>query len=150
MYRGNQLEARREQIGQWTDTPFTLMEVDPKLGWGRALQAVPVETDICVLWSDDDKPIGRDFLRQMTYPLTAGEDFGASIHFWSGNAVSVLRSVLPATHIKESEIGGSSVLRLLVQMLDTTEMNPNGRIHVALSSTERLAPMSMEPVGYPC
>src|SRR5437867_3171950 len=105
MYRGNNAETRREQIGQWNDPPFELIEVDPKLGWSRALQSVSTETDICVLWSDDDKPIGRDFLRQMTYPLKSGEDFGASMHFWSGNAVSVLRSVLPATHVKEVEIG---------------------------------------------
>src|SRR5438094_2227172 len=132
MYRGNNAEARREQIGQWNDPHFELIEVDAKVGWGRALQSVPAETDICVLWSDDDKPISPDFLRQMTYPLMSGEDFSASMHFWSGNAISVLRSVLPAAQVKDSEIGGSSVLRLLVQTLDATEMNPNGRIHVAL------------------
>ena len=150
MYRGNSRENRREQIGQWNDPPFELVEVDPKLGWSRAIQSVPADTDICVLWSDDDKPIGRDFMRQMTYPLISGEDFGASMHFWSGNAISVLGSVLQDAHIKDSEIGGSSVLRLLLQMLDTTDKGPTGRIHVALSSTEKLAPMSMEPVGYLC
>ena len=150
MYRGTDPETRREQMAQWNDPPFDLIEVDPKLGWSRAIQTVPTDTGICILWSDDDKPVGRDFIRQMTHPLISGEDFGASMHFWSGNAVSVLGSVLHDAHIKDSEIGGSSVLRLLVQMLDTTEKSPTGRIHVALSSTEKLAPMSMEPVGYPC
>jgi hypothetical protein len=150
MYRGNNVESRREQIGQWSDPPFKLIEADPKAGWHRAIESVPAETEICVLWSDDDKPIGRDFLRQMMLPLTSGAGFGASMHFWSGNAVSVLKSLLDDARIKESENGTQSLLKLLVPMLAATEKGPSGRVHLALSSTEKLAPMTVEPVGYPC
>src|SRR2546422_1325615 len=45
-----------------------LLQADPDLGWSRALQAVANEPDICVFWMDDDKPIGPDFLYQMTQP----------------------------------------------------------------------------------
>jgi hypothetical protein len=150
MYRGGNATTRREQICQWNDADFELVEVDPKLGWGHAIQSVPSETEICILWSDDDKPVGRDFVRQMTQPLTSGEDFSAVMHFWAGNAVSVLKTVLDEASINEAESGSQSVLRLLVQTLDTVDKGPNGRVHLALSSTERLAPLSMEPVGFPC
>ncbi len=150
MYQGGNAAIRRDQICQWGEADFELLEVDPKLGWGHAIQSVSDETEICILWSDDDKPVGRDFLRQMTQPLTSGEDFGAVMHFWAGNAVSVLKSVLNEASIKEDQSGSQSVLRLLVQTLDTVDKGPSGRVHLALSSTERLAPLSMEPVGFPC
>src|SRR4029077_18883637 len=115
-----------------------------------AIQTVREETDIYILWSDDDKPVGHDFLREMTQPLISGEDFGAAMHFWSGNAVSVFKTVLDNVPIDNVEPGSQSLLKIIVQMLDTADKGPNGRVHIALSSTERLAPLSMETVGYPC
>jgi hypothetical protein len=149
MYRGGNAATRREQICQW-NVDFELVEVDPNLGWGHAIKSVPNETEICILWSDDDKPVGSDFLRQMTQPLASEEDFGAVMHFWAGNAVSVLKTVLDEGSVKDAPSESHSVLRLLVEMLDTVEKGPNGRVHLALSSTERFAPLSMEPVGFPC
>ena len=150
MYRGGNAALRRQQISQWNHGDFELVEVNPNLGWGHAIQSVPDETDICVLWSDDHKPIGPDFLREMTNPLISGEDFGAAMHFWSGNAVSVLKTVLDDMPINDTQPGSQSLLKIIVQMLDTVDKGPNGRVHLALSSTEKLAPLSMEPVGYPC
>jgi hypothetical protein len=150
MYRGANAAMRREQISQWKGKNFELVEVNPGLGWGHAIQSVRDQTDICVLWSDDDKPVGPDFLREMTQPLISGEDFGAAMHFWSGNAVSVVKSVLDEASINDVQPESQSLLKIIVQMLDTVGRGPNGRVHVALSSTERLAPLSMEPVGYLC
>lgn len=150
MYRGENIAARREQIAQWSDAGFELVELNPGLGWGHAIKALRDDTDICILWSDDDKPVGPGFLREMTEPLITGEDFGAAVHFWSGNAVSVLKTVLDEAHISELQAGSHSLLKLIVQMLDRVDRQPNGRVHLALSSTERLAPLSMETVGYPC
>jgi hypothetical protein len=149
MYRGDNAAARREQISQWGDADFEIVEVN-HLGWGHAIQSLRNDTEICILWSDDDKPVGSDFLRQMTQPLISGEDYGASMHFWSGNAVSVLKTALDETPMKDIQAGSQSLLKIIVQMLDTVDKGPNGRVHVALSSTERLAPLSMEPVGFPC
>ncbi len=150
MYQGGNAAKRREQISQWANADFQLVEVNPGLGWGHAIQTVRDETDIYILWSDDDKPVGRDFLREMTQPLISGEDFGATMHFWSGNAVSVLKTVLDSALIDDIQPGSQSLLKIIVQMLDTVDKGSNGRVHIALSSTERLAPLSMETTGYPC
>jgi hypothetical protein len=148
MYRGKNAEARREQIQGWNHPGLEILEADPKRGWSTAIHAIPKETGICIFWMDDDKPVDGDFLRQMTQPLIAGEDFGAAMHFWSGNAVSVMKYVLDASHIKDDP-AEHSLLKLIVPMLDVADKGPGGRVHLALSSTERLAPMSMEPVGFP-
>jgi hypothetical protein len=148
MYRGRNAEARREQIRQWNQANLELVEVDPKRGWRSVIQAIPEETEICVFWTDDDKPVGRDFLPEMTQPLTSLEDFKPVMHFWSGNAVSVLKKSLDALSMSDGETSGS-LLKLLMPMLDAADKGPSGRVHLALSSTERLAPLSMEPVGFP-
>ena len=149
MYTGKDAERRRQQIWGWHYPDLELVEVNPELGWYRAIQDVTGETEICVFWMDDDKPVGSDFLHQMAQPLMSREDFGAVMHFWSGNAVSILTEILDASVINGLQPGGTSLLKLVVPMLDVTDKGPNGRVHLALSSTERLAPLSMEPVGFP-
>jgi hypothetical protein len=149
MYKGKNAEARREQIRAWNYPDFELVEADPELGWCRAIQDVGGETEVCVFWMDDDKPVGPDFLHQMARPLMSREDFAAVMHFWSGNAVSVLKEILDASPINGVQPEDTSLLKLIVPMLDATDKGPNGRVHLALSSTERLAPLSMEPVGFP-
>jgi len=149
MYTGKNAAARREQIRRWDNANFAVVEADPRFGWCRAIQGVTNETDICVFWMDDDKPVGHDFLHQMTRPLIVREDFGVVMHFWSGNAVSVLKKTLDASAIKDDQAGGPSLLKLLVPMLDAVDRRASGRVRLALSSTERLAPLTMEPVGFP-
>ena len=80
----------------------------------------------------------------------SSEDFGPVIHFWSGNAISVTKELVDALPLTDHEPGVHSLLKLLMPMLDATDRGPNGRIHLALSSIERLAPLSLEPVGFPC
>ena len=149
MYQGQNASARREQIEGWNYPNCEVVVADPQHGWSRAIESVAPKTDICIFWMDDDKPVGRDFLHEMTRPLAAGEDLSAVMHFWSGNAVSILKTVLDSSPIKDDQPGTYSLLKLLVPMLDVTAKGPNGRLHLALSSTERLAPLSMEPVGFP-
>ena len=149
MYTGKNAPARREQIRAWRPANFAVVEADPKLGWCRAIQGVTKETDIFVLWMDDDKPVSHDFLHQMTQPLIVREEFGVVMHFWSGNAVSVHKKTLDASPIKDDHAGGPSLLKLLVPVLDAADKRSGGRVRLALSSTERLAPLTMEPVGFP-
>ena len=150
IYEGKNAEARRKQIREWNYKHFELIEADRKAGWNRAVRAVRKETDICIFWIDDDKPVRGDFLSQMTQPLMSSEDFGPVIHFWSGNAISVTKELVDALPLTDHEPGVHSLLKLLMPMLDATDRGPNGRIHLALSSIERLAPLSLEPVGFPC
>jgi hypothetical protein len=148
MYAGKDPEARRKQIEEWNYPKLAIVKVDRRTGWNHAVQDVAPQTDICIFWLDDDKPVGRDFLSQMTRPLTSGGDFSPVMHFWSGNAISVLKKTIDSSPLRD-DYPGSSLLSLLVPMLDHTDKGPSGRVHLALSSIERLAPLSMEPVGFP-
>ena len=139
MYRGKDAPARRQQIEQMDYPSFEIVE---------AGQTVPEEAEVCVVWVDDDKPIAKDFLDQMTKPLIASEDLRAVMHFWAGNAISLPRNMLDESAIHQGS-GVQSLLGLLMPSLDSAAKRPNGRLHLAFSSTERLAPLSMDPVGFP-
>ena len=149
MYTGKDAAARRQQIRGWGHANLAVVEADPRVGWCRAIQGVTRETDIYIFWMDDDKPIGPDFLHQMIQPLIVRADFSVVMHFWSGNAVSVLKKTLDAAPIQDDQDGGPSLLKLLVPMLDVADRRSGGRVRLALSSTERLAPITMDPVGFP-
>lgn len=149
MYQGRNPLARRSTIEEFAYPDFELIEVGREGAWTRALQAIPARAEVCVFWVDDDKPIGRDFLEQMTKPLVAEKDLRAVMHFWSGNALSVSKDMLDGSSIEDDHSSIQSLLKLLLPVLDSAEKPPHGRLHIAFSSTERLAPLSMEPVGFP-
>lgn len=140
MYQGKNTSTRRAEIEAFDYPNFKVVS---------NIDQVPPDTDLCVFWLDDDKPVTRGFIREMTNPLIAGDDFRAVLHFWSGNAIS-----LPKTMLDSADIdcrGGSvqSLLRMLLPVLDAHDSGPTGRMHLAFSSTERLAPLSMDAVGFP-
>jgi hypothetical protein len=147
-YQGKNANARREQLEALEYPHFEILPVPLGEGWCRAIRSVPDTTEICVFLTDDEKPIGKDFIEQMTRPLIAGKDLRAVMHFWSGNAMSIPKQMLDATPIEDDQPGIHSLLKLLMPAIDVAERQPNGRVHVAFSSTERLAPLSMEPVGF--
>jgi hypothetical protein len=149
MYQGKNAPARLAQIKSFDYPEFEVIDAGKNGEWSRAIQAVSARTEVCIFWVDDDKPVGKDFLQQMTRPLIASEDLRAMMHFWSGNALSISKTMLDASPIEDNQTGVQSLLRLLLPVLDVTEKRPRGRVHLAFSSTERLAPMSMEPVGSP-
>jgi hypothetical protein len=140
LYRGKNAAARREEIEKFDYPKFSIV---------TTIADIPANTDLCVFWMDDEKPVARNFIAEMTKPLIAGEDFRAVMHFWSGNAISLPKTLLDATAIDDDQSGVQSLLGLLLPVLDVTEKGPSGRVHLAFSSTERLAPMAMEPVGFP-
>ena len=139
MFQGKNAAARREEIGKFDY---------PKLTVVSTIADIPVNTDLCIFWKDDEKPVARNFIKEMTKPLIAGDDFRAVMHFWSGNAISLPKTLLDEADI-DDQTGVHSLLGLLLPVLDVSEKGPSGRIHLAFSSTERLAPMAMEPVGFP-
>ena len=139
MYQGKNAAARRQEIEQFAYPNFTIV---------NAIREIPAKTDLCVFWMDDDKPVTKNFITEMTNPLIVGEDFRAVMHFWSGNAISLPKTMLDAASIDDRE-NIQSLLKLLLPILDTNENGATGRLHLAFSSTERLAPLSMEPLGFP-
>jgi hypothetical protein len=140
MYQGKNAAARRSEIERFDYPNFSVVS---------SIREIPATTDLCVFWMDDDKPIAGNFIDEMTKPLIAGEDFRAVMHFWSGNAISLPKSMLDAAALEDTREGANSLLQLVLPLLEVTEKGPSGRVHVAFSSTERLAPLSMEPVGFP-
>jgi hypothetical protein len=140
LYQGKNAAARREEIEKFDY---------PNVSIVKTIADIPADTDLCVFWKDDEKPVARNFIGEMTRPLIAGEDFRAIMHFWSGNAISLPKALLDATAVDDDQAGVQSLLGLLLPVLDITEKGATGRIHLAFSSTERLAPMTMDPVGFP-
>ena len=139
MYQGKNAAGRRAEIERFDYPNFSVV---------GGIREIPAKTDLCVFWMDDDKPVAKTFIREMTKPLIAGDDFRAVMHFWSGNAISLPKTMLDAAPLED---GGNmqSLLQMLLPLLDVTEKGTSGRVHLAFSSTERLAPLSMEPVGFP-
>src|SRR4051812_11223918 len=138
MYQGKNPAERRQEIEAFDYPDFKVV--------GR-IREVPAHADVCIFWMDDDKPVSRNFINEMTKPLIMEDGFKAIMHFWSGNAISLPKSMLEDSAFSD-EGNMYSLLKLLIPVLDTTEKQPNGRIHVAFSSTERLAPLTLEPVGF--
>ena len=149
MYQGKDASARRGEIEGFDYPDFEVIEVAKDKPWSQAVRAIPQDTDVCVFWVDDHKPVGRGFLNEMTQPL-ANKDLHAVMHYWSGNAFSLPKDMLDAFSLtQDNPATVPSLLQLLLPVLDAAEPQPHGRIHLAFSSTERLAPLSMDPVGFP-
>jgi hypothetical protein len=144
MYRGKNAATRRAEIEAFDYPNYKVVD---------NIGDIPVNTDLCIFWMDDDKPVTANFIAEMTSPLIAGKEFRAVMHFWSGNAISIPKKMIDSAGV-DSDRGTDktnvqSLLKLLLPVLDVSDKNPASRLHLALSSTERLAPLSMEAVGFP-
>lgn len=140
IYQGKNAALRRAELEAFDYPNFNIVD--------NFEQVLP-DTDICIFWMDDDKPITKSFIREMVQPLVAGEDFRAVMHFWSGNAISLPKTMLDSANIDNGHGAVQSLLRMLLPVLDVSDKGPSGRVHLAFSSTERLAPLSMDAVGFP-
>ncbi|HYR92438.1 MAG TPA: hypothetical protein VE422_50810 [Terriglobia bacterium] len=149
MYQGKNASARLAEIKRFDYPEFEVIDAGKVGDWSRAIRAVSARIELCVFWVDDEKPVGKDFLQQMTRPLVTTESLRAVMHFWSGNALSVPKKMLDESPIDGDQAGVQSLLRLLLPVLDVTEKETRGRIHLAFSSTERVAPFTMPPLGSP-
>jgi len=149
LYQGKDVEARRQTIAALDYPEFSIVPVREGSGWAGAMRNLPARAKVCVFWVDDGKPVGRDFLQKMTLPIIAREDERAVMHYWSGNALSVVKDMIERASIEGDHAETGSLLKLVLPVLDVAEKGLNGRLHVAFSSTERLAPLSMDPVGFP-
>src|SRR5579871_4909112 len=109
MYQGKNASMRRAEIEAFDYSNFKVVS---------SLEQVPPDTDLCIFWVDDDKPVTKNFIREMTNPLIAGEDFRAVMHFWSGNAISLPKTMLDSADIDCNSGNVSSLLRMLLPVLD--------------------------------
>jgi hypothetical protein len=140
LYQGKNADARRAEIETFDYPNFDIV---------TNVKDIPRQAELCIFWMDDDKPVSRSFIREMTNPLIAGEEFRAVMHFWAGNAISLPQSMLDAAALNGQKADVQSLLKLLLPVIDVAEKGPDGRAHIAFSSTERLAPLSLDAVGLP-
>ncbi len=148
MYDGNDPAARRKEIEAFDYPKFQIVAVGKDRSWARAVKDVSEDADVCVFWMDDGKPVSRSFLQEMIRPLT-NKDLHAVMHYWSGNAFSIPRHMLAAfSRTQDHPAAVPSLLQLLLPVLDAAEPRRTGRIHLEFSSTERLAPLSVDVPGF--
>jgi hypothetical protein len=147
MYQGRDPENRRKAIAELDYPQVSVIKPEA----AHLLEHLPglmaPDSEICMFWADDDKPVSPDFLRQMVEPLVAEGSLRAAMHLWSGNAVAMPRSALEAVQTGDFQILGNSFMKLALLFLDVGSAAQGARTHVAFSSTERLAPMCADPVG---
>ena len=104
------------------------------------------DAEVCMFWSDDGKPVGRDFLKLMVRPLMGAE----LMHLWSGNAVAMKRSALDAVQKGMFRLVGNSFMKLAIFFLEVGSESRTARAQVVVSTTEQLVPLSGEPYGRVC
>jgi hypothetical protein len=108
------------------------------------------ESEICVFWSDDGKPVGSDFLKLMVRPLLASGRLPPLMHLWSGNAVAMRREALESVQKGIFRLVGNSFLKLAIFFLEVGWETRGARSRVVVSSTEELAPLCGEHYGRVC
>jgi hypothetical protein len=111
------------------------------------------DSEICVFWADDGKPVGPRFLREMVQPLTPDADGAASplpdMHLWSGNALAMTCGTFYDVGNDDFIFKTSSFMKMALRFLDASNTLHGRKAQVTFSSIERLAPMCAEPVGLP-
>jgi hypothetical protein len=150
MYQGTDPEARRQAIAALDYPQVDVIQPGSDHSIDHLSDLMSADSEVCVFWADDEKPVSRDFLRRMVEPLIAEGPSRAAMHLWSGNAVAMPRSALRTVQAGEFEVLGNSFMKLALLFLDVGSAAQGVRAHVAFSSTERLAPLCAEPMGRVC
>jgi hypothetical protein len=149
MYEGNDPEERRAMIEGLGYPGIEVLTLDKLPPLDQLDRFISPESEACIFWADDDKPVRPDFLQQMVRPLFENGSGRAALHLWSGNAVAVPRSALQSIQGGNFKLLRNSFMSLALFFLDVGSASEGMRAHVAFSSTERLAPLCAEPVGLP-
>ena len=113
---------------------------------------IPDDSEICVFWADDGKPVGPNFLREMAQPLIENDESHASLpdmHLWSGNALAMTCGTFYDVGNDDFVFKMSSFMKMALRFLDASHTLHGRKAQVTFSSMERLAPMCAEPVGLP-
>lgn len=150
MYEGREKEARREAIEALDYPHVDVITPERTHSLDHLADLMAPDSEVCVFWADDDKPVSPDFIQKMVQPLLADGSSRAEMHLWSGNAVAMPRAALKRVQEGEFQLLGNSFMKLALLFLDVGSAAQGVRAHVAFSSTERLAPLCAEPVGRVC
>jgi hypothetical protein len=150
MYEGDDLEARRKAVAALDYPEVDLISPEKSYPLDQLVDLMAPDAEFCLFWSDDDKPVGSDFLKQMIRPLLADDRPQALMHLWSGNAVAMRREALESVQKGIFRLVGNSFLKLAIFFLEVGSESRGARSQVVVSSTEQLVPLSGEPFGRVC
>jgi hypothetical protein len=150
IYEGSDPHSRRETIETLDYPDVQLISPNQGQSLDQLKGLVATESEVCVFWADDDKPIGPDFLQRMVQPLLGRGAARAALHLWSGNAMAMPRETFDKLQDPEFKLLGRSFMRLALTFLDVGAATDGMRSQVEFSSIERVAPLCAEPVGLVC
>jgi len=146
-YQGKDLKSRREAITALNYPSLEIIVPERSHTLEQLADLVSQETELCIFWSDDEKPIRPDFLHEMVQPLTVEGSARSAMHLWSGNAIAIPKSALMMVEEGNFQIFTNSFMKLALLFLDVGSASHGVRANIAYSTTERLAPLCADPVG---
>jgi hypothetical protein len=150
MYEGDDVEERRKVIAALDYPGFEIVSPDSGYPMDQLADLMAIDSEVCVFWSDDGKPVGADFLRLMVRPLLGSDQASTLMHLWSGNAVAMRKAALESVQKGIFRLVGNSFLKLAIFFLEVGSESRGVRSQVVVSSTEQLVPLSGEPLGRVC
>ena len=153
VYDGEDAKTRLSSIYSLDYTEFDVVTADGTQTLLELGTHIPDDSEICVFWADDGKPVGPNFLREMVHPLTLDDDDASSalpdMHLWSGNALAMTCGTFYDVGNDDFVFKMSSFMKMALRFLDASYNLRGRKAQVTFSSMERLAPMCAEPVGLP-
>jgi hypothetical protein len=153
MYDGEDAKARLSSIYSLDYPEFNVVIADGTQMLMELGTHIADDSEICVFWADDGKPVGPNFLREMVQPLTLDDDNATSslpdMHLWSGNALAMTCGTFYDVGNDDFVFKTSSFMKMALRFLDASNNLRGRKAQVTFSSIERLAPMCAEPVGLP-
>jgi hypothetical protein len=150
LYEGEDLDERRKSVVALDYPDVEVISPDKGYPLEHLADLMSPESEICVFWSDDGKPVGADFLKLMVRPLLSNGQAPPLMHLWSGNAVAMRREALESVQKGIFRLVGNSFLKLAIFFLEVGWETRGARSRVVVSSTEELAPLCGEHYGRIC
>ena len=152
MYDGDDSKNRLKSIESLDYPDFTVVTARGTQTLLELGMHIPDDSEICVFWADDGKPVGPNFLREMAQPLLedhASNSAPPDMHLWSGNALAMTCGTFYDVGNDDFVFKMSSFMKMALRFLDASYSLHGRKAQVTFSSMERLAPMCAEPVGLP-
>lgn len=150
MYEGQDLDDRRKTVLGLEYPDVEVINPDTEYPLEHLIDLMSEDSEICVFWSDDGKPVSAEFLKLMVEPLLKQNEPPILMHLWSGNAVAMRREALEAVQKGMFRVVGSSFMKLAVFFLEIGSEVRGTRSQVIVSPTEKLAPLCAEHIGRVC
>ena len=150
MYEGDDLDDRRKTVVALDYPDVEVINPDKEYPLEHLVDLMSDDSEICIFWSDDGKPVSSDFLKLMVQPLLAEANPEILMHLWSGNAVAMRREALESVQKGMFRLVGSSFMKLAVFFLEIGSDSRGARSQVVVSPTEKLAPLCAEHSGWVC